>query len=600
MAWWPWRERWTRRPTTATAVDRDRTELTASALTVSAASTVTGARRNLITPYESWQRELWDNYDTMGEFGYAVTWRANMISRIRLRAGRLQVGQDEPTIVDDGRAAELVADLFATAANQSDTLAALSTFLDIPGEGWAIGERRDGRNYWQVRSSDEVRQRGTEFEVIDETSHAGYVVWRDLNTDSLVVRIWRPHRRLRHLAYSPAKSARSAMRELELANRHIQAQYLSRLASAGIVLLPDEITFPVRPEFADAPDPFVREWVETAAEAIKTPGTAAAVVPIPVRVPGEYIDKIKHVDFTLRIDERIIEKRDSARRQLATMLNVPTELLFDSANLNHWGLWQMEESAIKIFITPDVEIMTHGLTVGYLWPMLRAEGVDDWRDWVVWYDASEITTRPDKSNNAVKLYDRFELSGQALRRETGFDEDDAPTDDELETMVLKRLAANPTIGFLALHELTGIEVTGVPFDVPAEADEHVANDRVGDDEEDRSLPERGTEPVEPDADLATRLRRRDAFTVLQATSQHVMEFTVAGWRLKHPLLCQPKLFSCPFTYATRDGVAIYPGTYGDYECTLGSTGNIQLGRRVYPSGDELLTTDPGTTNGYRR
>ena len=51
------------------------------------------------------------------------------------------------------------------------------------------------------------------------------------------------------------------MRELELVNRHITAQYLSRLASAGVIIFPDEIVFPVRPEFQDEPDPFLREWI---------------------------------------------------------------------------------------------------------------------------------------------------------------------------------------------------------------------------------------------------------------------------------------------------------------------------------------------------
>src|SRR5690606_40124656 len=96
----------------------------------------------------------------------------------------------------------------------------------------------------------------------------------------------------------------------------IIAQYLSRLASAGVWLVPDEITFPVREEFADAADPFMAEWIEIAAEAIRTPGTAAATVPIPIKVPAEYVDKIRHLDFTLKRSEKIIDKRESAIKRL--------------------------------------------------------------------------------------------------------------------------------------------------------------------------------------------------------------------------------------------------------------------------------------------
>lgn len=629
--WWPSRRSWTQQtaalayqvaaePTTPgeltlappQVVEVPTTQpesMTAAALAV---NSLVGGRRTLVPQYESWQRELWDYYDDMGDFGYAVTWRANMISRVRLRAGKIEPGNDEPTIVDDGPAAELVSELSSELNSTADIMATLSTHLDIPGESWLIGEVINGRSRWQVRSNDEIRSLNGTYQVIRETSALGTMEWRDLAPEHYVVRIWRPHKRYRHLAYSPAKAARGAMRELELANRHIQAQYLSRLASAGVIIFPDEITFPVRPEFQDAPDPFVREWIETASEAIQTPGTAAGIVPIPMRVPGEYIDKIKHIDFTLKLDEKIIEKRDAARRALASMINVPTELLFDAGSLNHWGLWQLEESAIKVHISPDVEIMANGLTVGYLHPRLRAQNEEDWEQWVVWYDASEIIARPDRSNNVLKAYDRFEVNGRTLRREIGLTEDDAPTSKELQDMVLKRLSSNPQIGFLALHELTGMPVPDEL--VPEQPDTDVVGQRNAGHQGSQELPDRDDDHHEGDAgttggdsnkapgddlNVGARSRGSDAFTILQARSQHVMEFNVTGWKLKHPLLCQPKLFSCPFTYATQDGVTFRPGTSGDYECFLSESGDVRIGRRVFARADELLDTAPERVNGHR-
>jgi hypothetical protein len=104
-----------------------------------------------------------------------------------------------------------------------------------------------------------------------------------------------------------------------------------------------------------------------------------------------------------------------------------------------------------------------------------------------------------------------------------------------------------------------------------------------------------------DLNMAVDLEGRDAFTILQAQSQHVMEFNVAGWKLKHPLLCREHLFTCPFTYATRDGVSIRPGTSGHYECTLDERGDVRLGRRVFTN-DQLLDTAPmrNGINGHAR
>ena len=47
-------------------------------------------------------------------------------------------------------------------------------------------------------------------------------------------------------------------------------------------------------------------------------------------------------------------------------------------------------------------------------------------DTVVWYDVSHMIVRPNRSADAQVVYDKGELSGEALRRESGFDEGDAP------------------------------------------------------------------------------------------------------------------------------------------------------------------------------
>lgn len=580
------------------------TALTAAALNV---STLRNGRTRITPTNATWQEELWNYYDTLGEFFISVTWRAYMISRIRLRAGRLKPGSDEPEIVDEGPAADLVNAFAGGTVGQVPLMRKLSVLLDVPAEGWLIGETRNGRDNWQILSSDEVQRKGRdEFQIIDEQSTEGNIYWRTLNPSSMITRIWRPSDRYAYRARSPAFTARGAMRELELVNRHIIAQYLSRLASAGVVLFPDEITFPVRPEFEDAPDPFVREWIETAAEAIKTPGSASAVIPMPFRVPAEYVDKVKHVDFTLKLDEKIIEKRESARNQLTTFLNVPADLLFGAGDVNHWGLWQLEEGAIRTYIAGDVELMMDGFTRGYLQPHLKALGEADAEEYVFWYDASELMVRPDKSQNAKDAYDRLEISGKAYRREGGFDEDDAPTNDELKKIILRKLALMPQLAVIATEELTGLTLEQ-PEQSTESAPETVSGDAEDDDESDVDGPPTTDDstPPEPDGGPRTQQRTeltrglfepRDAFAILQAKTRHVIKFDMSGLEIMHPLLCQEKQFSCPYTHATWDGVSIHPGTSGTYECWLNTSGNFVIGTRVFVRDDELIPG--GVRNGH--
>src|SRR5690606_35248183 len=329
----------------------------ADALTAAAAP-VRQPRTELLRTTDSWQEEVWQYHDTLGEFRYATDWEAKRLSRVRLYAAKLQPGADAPLRADAGTAVDLMTTFGGGPAGQAQILDGLATQLTVPGEGYLIVETVQGVERWSVRSIDEVRAGRGRYEVIDENSATSGYNWRPLAADSMPpIRVWRPNKRYHHLADSPARAARSTMRELELVNRHIAAQYLSRLASAGVWLVPAEVVFPVREEFADAADPFMAEWIEIAAEAIRTPGTAAATVPMPIKVPAEYVDKIKHLDFTLKIDEKIIDKREAAIKRLASQLNVPPEVLLGMGDLNHWNAWISDETSLKVDVAPDAELI---------------------------------------------------------------------------------------------------------------------------------------------------------------------------------------------------------------------------------------------------
>lgn len=615
MAWWNF---WANAPRVTELPPQQPESITALALTAAAqvvSSPSVGARR-VVPKYATWQDELWNYYESLGEFNIAVTWRSYMMSRVRLRAARVKAGSDEPEIVDVGPAADLVNELFNDVSTQAEMLGNISVMMDVPAECWLVGEvsNVNGKNKWRIYSSDEIRRRGYGYEVIADDSMMGDERWRLLGDNSYITRIWKPHKRKRYLPYSQAYAARGAMRELELVNRHITAQYLSRLASAGIVIFPDEIQFPVRPEFQDEPDPFLREWIEIAAESIKTPGSAAAMIPMPIRIPSDLVDKVKHIDFTVKLDEKIIEKRDSARNRLAAQISVPAELLFQAADVNHWGLWQLEEGAIRTYIAPDAEIIVGGFTRGYLQPRLRALGEADWEEWVVWYDTSELMVHPDKTDNAKEAYDRLEISGKSFRREMGFDEDDAPTDDELAASILRKLISQPNNALLALNELTGIELEQPTPALPPGSEDQLTSEspavsgapdggeKTGAQEQ--GPPKTGNDrPPAPGQNATATLVYSEwsAFARLQAKSQHIIEVDSLGkWQLKHPRICEPKLFSCPFTHVTHSGIPIHPGRPGTYTCHLSTGGDLRIGDRVSVGNDSYISVPAGgSVNGTR-
>lgn len=568
-----------------------------AALTAAAAP-VTSPRTELIRNTDAWQEEAWGYHDTLGEFRYAVDWEAKMLSRVRLYAAKLEPGQDEPQRADAGTAVDLLTNMAGGVAGQAVIMDGLGTQLSVPGEGYVIVENINGVEQWSVRSTDEVRVARGRYEVVDETAVNGGTNWRPLAPDSLrPLRVWRPNKRWHHIADSPARAARATMRELELVNRHIVAQYLSRLASAGVTIFPDEVTFPIREEFADAPDPFMAEWIENAKTAISEPGTASGVVPMPIRVPGEYVDKIRHLDFTLKIDEQIIEKRDSAIKRLASQLNVPPEVLLGMGDVNHWNAWLSDETSLKVNVAPDAELICGALTTGYLQPRLKASGVEDWANWVVWYDMSELTLRPDRSDDAIALYDRLEINGAALRRETGFSEADKPTDDELKEQGLKVIIKTlPSGAGSALSELTGENVTITP----------VAAAPPGEAAKTKPEPVAAPEDRSPPDETAAReaaARARSERMRQQSQALHAVRFaTGRPPELLHPAMCSQHAYSCPFTHAALKLADLpRPGTSGVYEARLDPFGRFTIGRRA-PLMDTsgFFSTMTRSSNGFAR
>lgn len=601
----PWYDAFRRRSVVSSAPPAAASE--PDALTAAAAPPRSPETQFLRTT-ERWQNEVWRFHDTLGEFNFGVGWQAAMLSRVRLRAARLQPDSDEPEIVTTGTAADLMMRLSGGVGGQAQLMKRLSVQLSLPGEGYLIGETVGKLEQWQVRSVDEVRVQSGVYQVMDENTVTTGQEWRNLAEDHHIVRVWRPHDRYYHLADSPARSAREVMRELELINRKITAEYLSRLASAGVVLFPDELNFPVREEFADEPNPLMAEWIEIAATAIKNPGTASAVIPIPLTGPADVIDKVKHIDFTLTIDEKTIERRDSAIRRLATKLDIPAEILLGMSQANHWSAWQIDEGALKAHIAPLAELICDSLTRGYLQPRLEASGEDP-AAWVVWYDMSELALKPDRSSNAVLAYDRQELSGESFRREMGFDEDDAPQPADLEEIGLKLLLRTvPNAAPAALDKLAGRKVLDLAADAPATTgtegppqpgeEPPATGDQTGPPKTRDQPPP--TEKSPPERAAAEARAQR---LVRQARTQHMIRVTASDrWALFHPPLCSDHEYSCPFTHAVSTAAPpARPGSSGTYLCHLDTFGRLVIdGRSPYANTSDMISTPlrPRAVNGH--
>lgn len=457
--------------------------------------------------YDSWQDEAWDFYDSGGEFYSGITWLSNALSRVRLLAAKLMPGGDEPEAVNEGPVAELVEQLAGGIGGQAMMMGKFGIHLGVPGVGWLVGEDvADGVRRWEVKSADEIRvsnrNGGKSFEIQVEES-----AWRPLSQDSLVVRIWNPHPRYSWRPTSAALPAIPIMRELDMESRAIMSMMVSRLALNGLLIFPQEATFPIKPQYAQEVDPFIAELIDTVTTAIQNPGSAASAVPVPLKMPAALIEKVRYLQIFQTEDiQGRLNARDKTVERLARTLHIPTEALLGVGQVNHWTAWQIDETGIKLYISPIAEVLCDGLTRGYLEPMMAAAGepmIDaDGSRYVIWYDTSNLTVRPDLSAAADAAFDRGTISMTAYRREKGFDEADAPTRTELTEIINLQALKQPALAAIAYEELTG---TPVPAPAPLET----GGPDSGEGEPPSPTPGAGAGPPqrqtqEPTAGLSTR------------------------------------------------------------------------------------------------
>jgi len=433
--------------------------------------------KSSVTHHKGWQNDAWDYYDTIGELRFGISWISNAMSRVNLVAARPpQAAGDEPMPIDledegitpaERRAAEIVSMIADGSAGQGQMLGNFGIHLSVVGIAYLVVEppiddySSDAFDTWEVLSAEQLREAhdGIEIRVSERE-------WRKLHPNAVIVKVWRKHPRKSWEADAPTHGVLSVLNEIDLLSKHIQASAQSRLAGAGLLAIPAEAVFPdgqggqsvqqVDPDDQDTTPPqdnFVDSLIDAMTVPLTDRGSAAAVVPLVIKVPGELVDKIKHISFSTPFDAQAKELLDNAIRRLALGMDIPPEILTGTSAMNHWGAWQVAKEAITLHIEPLTETVAHALTVGFLHAALVAEGFDPSAA-VVWYDTSDLRTRPDKSDSAIQAYDRNELSADALLRELGLSVEDAPDEDEKrERVIMSVIRSAPALAPTLLEEL---------------------------------------------------------------------------------------------------------------------------------------------------
>jgi len=421
--------------------------------------------------YQPWQDEAWAFRRTLGEFFEATDWQARAMSRIRLGAAEVVPGADEPEMLTDGPAAELMQEFCGGPPGHSAFLRAITPQLTIPGDGWLIAERDDPRiplsqADWGVYSTNCIWPVGYTYKV-----RVGEATWRDLAPDNLPIRIYQPDPQWPWLATSNAQAAIPIMRRIFLIDSRIVAMMVSRLVMNGFLLIPAEGTIGVPDQYKQAPDPFIAMLMDIGSRNIKNPGLASAGFPIPIRFTEKLIEKWKLLKPDDPLDEWLLKERLDELGRLGDTLGIDRNRVTGGmGEQNHWNAWQISEEEIRLCFAPLAEVICGAVTKAYLVRALRQEGLPlvgaQGGRLIAWYDTTELSAKPDMAERAGAMYADGVINETAYRREAGFDESDALTDpDEIETWANKRIIVK---GVAELIPAAISELTGQPAMTPTE------------------------------------------------------------------------------------------------------------------------------------
>jgi hypothetical protein len=427
-------------------------------------------------PYSTWQTEAWTGYERVGEIHYGFNLLANLLSRVRIYAAVVGDANEAPTDLgsDVGRKAvkskladdalKIMSELHAS--DFSGLVRSFSLNLSVPGECYLI-QLPSGR--WTIRSVDEIQVRSTGYLLVPMRGATTEQIV--LPEGTYVARIWRQHPRYSREPDSSMVGVADSIEELLMLTRLVRGAARSRM-NAGMLFIPDGLATVGAQPTAEPPveepvDPitalqhastvptdggFLQQLMESMTTPISDEGSASSVVPMLTTGPAELGAAIRHITFERSSDEWLVKRADQALERILNGIDIPKEVVTGLESVKYSNAVVIDENLYKSNIEPLGLVFVDALTSVYLKPRLKGMGWtdEDLSHIVVWYDPSEIVTRPNSADEATQGIDRMLLSPAAWRREHGYAETDAPSEAELATLLMMRISTIPDMAMVEL------------------------------------------------------------------------------------------------------------------------------------------------------
>lgn len=416
---------------------------------------------------KAWQSETWRLYNCIGELHDAADYIGSACSRVKIGVydvdeyGNIQGETEDPEIRALGTT------LFGGNGAKAEIQRALGVSLTVAGEAYLIGRTVNNQDRWTVASPTELNSEGPRLFLSQGDTATALVQKKDM-----VLRVWTPHPANMWFADAPARSALHVLSQLEKLTRYTDSQLDSRIANGMVWCIPAGMDFP-RGDDQSVAEALLELILEAMEASLTGSGQAAGIAPIIIEIPADLPAPIAEllrnpIRFESLLSEVAAPLRDEAIRRLSISMNIPPEVLLGMGqSANHFNIWHVEESAVKIHVEPIMVRICDAINVWLYAAMTTLGRADEFNRFTYWFDTSTLTVRPNRLADAVSLYDKEALSAEALRRYGDFKEDDAPSAAELsQRRTMEVMLRDPTIFADAnVREEAGIDVELAPVEL---------------------------------------------------------------------------------------------------------------------------------------
>lgn len=445
-----------------------------------------------------WQKDAFAYNRLIGEVGALHSLTAELVASSDLQVVEDTIdpstGKVSTALSHNASAARVMRAFVGPVGGQKELKRRAALHYQICGESILVGtplKDAVGTPYgiaWEFLSTQELKierkkVKGETISIVTRTS--GSEGDGPVTIDASTARWWRSDPEFSMHSDSPMRRVLPICRELLVLSEVVDAIAKSRL-NAGILLVPDELSFGPDDESSEEGtenediDKFMHDLMQHLSAPVEDRTSGASLIPLLLKAPQEFIDKIKMLWLARDLEETYQALRHELLVRIAQGLDAPPEIITGKASLNHWSAFSVDSEFVDRHVAPLGEALCEFLTTAYLRRMLvRYEGFapEEAARFRLLFDPRPIAQRNDEAESATSGWDRILLSDDAWARSNGFVDGDLATDEERKRRIIEKMILSaPGIYGLALLPILYPEL-GEAMKTAQQSDEQLRRDR---------------------------------------------------------------------------------------------------------------------------